>query len=141
MSESNLSAPELGLTSGHLAYVIYTSGSTGLPKGVMVEHRSICNYLRWAQDSYYGGGGNGSPAVHSVGFDALLTTLLCPILAGERLTLLPPGGEIDALVEHSRKGEAPYTLLKLTPSHLRLLNQAMGGEAAVPTERLMIGGE
>jgi amino acid adenylation domain-containing protein len=142
MPENNLSAADCGLTAGHLAYVIYTSGSTGLPKGVMVEHRSICNYLRWAQDSYYVGVGNGSPAVHSVGFDGLLTTLFCPILAGETLTLLPSGGEIDALVEHSRKGEPPYTLLKLTPSHLRLLNQKIAGEgAAAPTQRLMIGGE
>ena len=29
----------------HLAYVIYTSGSTGQPKGVMIQHRSICRLL------------------------------------------------------------------------------------------------
>ena len=31
----------VGLRAEHLAYVIYTSGSTGMPKGVMVEHRSV----------------------------------------------------------------------------------------------------
>ena len=35
-----------------LAYVIYTSGSTGIPKGTMIEHKSLINRLSWMQKSY-----------------------------------------------------------------------------------------
>jgi non-ribosomal peptide synthetase-like protein len=32
------------------AYVIYTSGSTGQPKGIVINHRSICHFLRSEND-------------------------------------------------------------------------------------------
>ncbi|MCC2644610.1 MAG: putative Phenylalanine racemase (ATP-hydrolyzing), partial [Burkholderiales bacterium] len=37
--------PELKISSNNLAYVIYTSGTTGKPKGVMIEHKSIVNFI------------------------------------------------------------------------------------------------
>ena len=35
------------LLPSHLAYIIYTSGSTGQPKGVMIQHGSLVNYVLW----------------------------------------------------------------------------------------------
>lgn len=35
-----------------IAYIIYTSGSTGQPKGVMISHLNITNYIDWAVDYF-----------------------------------------------------------------------------------------
>src|SRR5262249_29674695 len=65
----------------NLAYVIYTSGSTGQPKGVMVPHRGVVNYLHWCTRSYRVEEGSGS-AVHSpLTFDLTVTSLWAPLLA------------------------------------------------------------
>jgi amino acid adenylation domain-containing protein len=140
-SEENVAVETVGLTPGHLAYVIYTSGSTGAPKGVCIEHRSLSNYLQWSDHTYYRESGYGSPAVHSIGFDGLVTTLFGPLLAGQCLQLLKRGEGAEGVA--AGVGEKPYTLVKVTPSHLKLVNQVLraSGKTASPTKALMIGGE
>src|SRR5689334_14298218 len=112
--ETDLDAAGIGLTPRHLAYVIYTSGSTGTPKGVMIEHRALANYLAWADRSYYREPGAGSPTLHSIAFDGLVTTLFGPLLAGQALHVLASGREVDSVARRGADGP-PYTLLKLTP--------------------------
>jgi non-ribosomal peptide synthetase-like protein len=43
---------ETGPPVDDLCYVIYTSGTTGRPKGVAIEHASICNFVRVAAEVY-----------------------------------------------------------------------------------------
>ena len=130
------------LAPEHVAYLVYTSGSTGRPKGVMVAHGSLSNYLQWAAATYYAEEEGGSPILHSVGFDGIVTTLFGPLITGQALTLLPPGDEIAALVSARAAGRRPYALIKMTPSHLQLLNRALAKrETPAPTKALMIGGE
>ncbi|WP_461511471.1 amino acid adenylation domain-containing protein, partial [Rhizobium leguminosarum] len=130
----------LGLTARHLAYVIYTSGSTGTPKGVMVEHQHLSNYLQWSNRSFYKRTSNGSPVTHSMSFDGIVTTLFGPLLAGTKLHLLDPTVQIISLGE-LKKGQA-FDLVKVTPSHLSILNKKIDdNEGQPPTKALMVGGE
>src|SRR2546421_1328693 len=41
-----------GVSGQNLAYVIYTSGSTGQPKGAMILHHGLLNYLHWCRRAY-----------------------------------------------------------------------------------------
>jgi non-ribosomal peptide synthetase component F len=50
MSAARLTEKEARAAVDQLAYIIYTSGTTGTPKGVAIEHPSICNFVRVAAD-------------------------------------------------------------------------------------------
>ena len=137
----NTEPTTLALTSKHLAYVIYTSGSTGLPKGVMIEHRSLVNYICWIRQAYYGRSHGGSPTVFSISFDAGVTTMFGALVSGQPLTILPAGEEVAHICMGPAR-DPPYSLLKVTPSHLKLINQELRcSKADSPTEALMTGGE
>ncbi|WP_445222710.1 amino acid adenylation domain-containing protein (plasmid) [Bradyrhizobium sp. Pa8] len=130
----------LGLTSRHLAYIIYTSGSTGTPKGVMVEHRGLVNYLHWSDRRHCERAGNGSLMLLSLSFDGGITTLFGPLLAGTKLRIPNQTVPIDGLA--AVEDGQTYDLIKLTPSHLSLLNKRLeANKGSAPTRVLMVGGE
>ncbi len=110
----------------HLAYVIYTSGSTGLPKGVMVEHRSVVNLFFALKNSVYRESKTGNLRVSVNGpltFDTSVKQIV-QLLAGHTLDIVPESVRRDseALLRfvHNRKIE----VLDCTPSQLRLLLEA-----------------
>ncbi|WP_319459347.1 amino acid adenylation domain-containing protein [Micromonospora sp. RTP1Z1] len=116
------------LRPAHPAYVLYTSGSTGRPKGVVVEHRAVAAYLAWARETYPGLA--GTALLHSpVSFDLTVTGLLGPLTAGGTVRL----AGIDS---PAARAGGPPTFLKVTPSHLPLLDAELS-----PTTDLVIGGE
>jgi len=125
----------------NLAYVIYTSGSTGSPKGVMVTHSGVVNYLSWCIEAYNVADGEGSVVNSSISFDATITSLFSPLLVGRKVVLLPEEEGIEAL-KKALCSSIKYSLVKITPAHLEILSYLLDDEQLdIQTQAFIIGGE
>jgi len=136
---SRRSASTVQLESTSLAYVIYTSGSTGLPKGVMVTHGGLVNYLTYAAATYQVASARGAIVHSSMAFDLTVTSMFTPLLVGGRVRFVIED-DIAALQRASVLEEA--SLLKITPAHLDVLAELtpQRGACGSPTA-MIIGGE
>ncbi|MDQ3917453.1 MAG: AMP-binding protein, partial [Acidobacteriota bacterium] len=125
------------LSGDNLAYVIYTSGSTGKPKGVAVTHRGLSNYLHWCTRAYDAAGGEGSPVHSPLGFDLTVTSLFTPLLAGRAVVLIPEEAGVEGLSE-ALLASVGFSLVKITPPHLEVLNYLLPAEAAAGRARALV---
>ena len=125
---------------GDLAYVIFTSGTSGRPKGVMVDHGALLNYLRWCAGTYFDLGGQGSLVLSSVAFDLTVTSLLGPLLCGQQVLLPPPEADLSEVGDLLRQVRG-LSAVKLTPTLLDLLVAELGPELAGVASCLVVGGE
>lgn len=140
-ADDNLDPEVLRLSPRNLAYVIYTSGSTGRPKGVMVEHRNIVNYASHAVTQFDVSRGSGSLVCSSISFDLMLTGLYPTLLCGRTVWLCAEEHGLPQLEEGVLRSSnlAP---LKLTPSHLALLEESLrAGKLIGRVRALVLGGE
>ncbi|MGZ8941903.1 MAG: non-ribosomal peptide synthetase [Methylobacter sp.] len=83
----NLNRYHVGLTSTHLAYVIYTSGSTGVPKGVMIEHKGVCNMITDLIKRYTIGNKDRLLQFASIAFDVSVEEIFVALISGASLVL------------------------------------------------------
>ena len=137
-SGDGIDSERLALGPEHLAYVMYTSGSTGAPKGVMVEHRNVSNYVAWARSSYVPD--SGSIVSSSLSFDATVTSLLVPLAHGSAVRLLSERRELEGLQDCVFQRRDPG-LIKITPAHLESLGQQLSTEHLSLTNTFVVGGE
>ncbi|WP_052022625.1 non-ribosomal peptide synthase/polyketide synthase [Ralstonia solanacearum] len=139
----NPDAKAIGLTSRHLAYVLYTSGSTGLPKGVMVEHRSVMNLWQALEQTVYG---EGRPCARvalnaAMSFDASVQALV-QLLSGRCLVIVPQAVRLDAAALSAFLRDQRIDVFDCTPAQLDLL-VAEGSFDGAPgwPQAILVGGD
>ena len=125
-------------TPGDVAYTVFTTGSTGLPKGVLVNHRSLLNYLGWARQLTDFQPDDATPCFASLGFDHAVTCLWLPLWAGGSVQLIPDSWDPRPWLAPR---ERPFAFIKITPSHVRLFERIARPDYRSVTRTLMFGGE
>jgi amino acid adenylation domain-containing protein len=124
-----------------LAYVIFTSGTTGTPKGTLIQHSSLTNYLCWFNENV-GAQVTRMPVTTGVWFDMSLKQILAPLLRGDAVWMLPEhiASEPAALLQAC--GRFPRVGLNVVPSLWRMiLDEIESSGAAENLAYLIFGGE
>ncbi|NME69788.1 non-ribosomal peptide synthetase [Flammeovirga aprica] len=143
----HITLPEV--SNEQLAYVIYTSGTTGNPKGVMIEHKALSNFIFSISRKL-----NIDEGVKMLG----LTTYVFDISILEFFVPLCNGGELKLLSDHEildldllQKVITDYepTHIQTTPSRYQMMLDAgwdnndkntllVGGEAITETQKNLL---
>ena len=131
------------VTPQDLAYVIYTSGSTGIPKGVLIEHRSVVNYCSWFADYCHCEPQERIDFSSNYIFDMAVTTSIVPLTLG--LTVVICNDELKHIIrpylQHLEKNKV--NIVKITPSYFKvLLHEVKNNFIALPhLKTIVLGGE
>ena len=114
--------PENTARPENVAYVIYTSGSTGQPKGVVVEHRQVMNFVHGQVRTWGIKPRDTVLAFSSFTFDVSVLDMFMPLLAGATVVLTPPQTRQSPPRLAALLRDAGITFTCLSPAVLSLLD-------------------
>ncbi|MCP4376333.1 MAG: non-ribosomal peptide synthetase, partial [bacterium] len=131
--------PDVKSEASDLAYVMYTSGSTGMPKGVMVEHHNLSNFLLDMQQRTRITMSDTLLAVTTLSFDIAALEFYLPLISGSRLHLATNTMASDGFTLQQQLVQHGISFMQATPATWQLLKQS--GWRGEPSLHILCGGD
>ena len=133
------SRPTVPCSGEQTAYVLYTSGSTGQPKGVIVPHRAVVNFLASIARSPGIAPSAVLVAVTTLSFDIAGLELFLPLTVGAKVFIATRDDAGDGERLAKLLATARATIFQATPATYQML--ASTGWRAPSSIKLLCGGE
>lgn len=134
-SEPRLERPESNVSPHNAAYVLFTSGSTGVPKGFVMEHRSVCTSQVAITKRLDFNSEVRILQFATFAFDLSVGEIVAPLISGACVCIPSEEIRMNGLTDYIRDTNINWAFL--TPSFIRTISPA-----DVPTlDLLVLAGE
>ncbi|GAO41451.1 hybrid non-ribosomal peptide synthetase/type I polyketide synthase [Flavihumibacter petaseus] len=126
-------------TQDNLAYILYTSGSTGLPKGVMITHAALTNFIQSMQRRPGICSHDVLLSVTPISFDIMALEIFLPLVTGATVILVEKETATQSLLLAEAIERHGVTLMQATPATWQLLLDS--GWKGAPALTALCGGD
>jgi amino acid adenylation domain-containing protein len=138
-TEKDCLNPQTSVTAEDLAYIIYTSGSTGHPKGVMVSHSALVNFL-WSMSIQPGiNKDDVLLTVTPISFDIAALELFLPLIVGATIVIVSSETTANPLMLSQAINHYRVNVMQATPATWQLLIES--GWSGEPGLKALCGGD
>lgn len=139
---SNIENLEVINTPSSAAYIIYTSGTSGKPKGVIIEHHSVGNFIESMTEKISFKIPKPILSTTTISFDIFVFETLLPLIKGWKVIIADDNECKNPRLISDLIKYYDIKLLQTTPSKIKLLiSDPTISECITNLEYLLMGGE